>query len=209
MESKLPHAEYDELIVTVGLEWLAQYSRFLRRSPELLETLAARQDAYEMVPIPRQILDHLAVPGLVGSGSLGLLEQEAAGFMPSAVDGQAIADFQSVAVDVVREFVSALNTGQAPKAASLFGQTFVNADGRNRDEIVAALMGLFDHAPDQRLRIDDLRAAGRTLTECVVNLCGAWSASAEPAAVTEPIALEFIVGKDSDNTIAITGVRAI
>src|SRR5436853_7911054 len=69
-------AGYDQIVVNIGLEWLVQYARFLRRSPELVEGLASRPEDFELIPIPKVLLERLAVPGLLGSGNLGDIDPE-------------------------------------------------------------------------------------------------------------------------------------
>src|ERR1700743_3579543 len=52
----------------IGVEWLKQYAQFLRRTPELARRLAEETSDFEFVPVPRELLDRLAVSGIAGAG---------------------------------------------------------------------------------------------------------------------------------------------
>ena len=66
-----PESDDDEVLARMGIEWLNQYARFLRRTPDVVARLAADDGDFELIPVPKKLLDRLAVPGIVGSGSLG------------------------------------------------------------------------------------------------------------------------------------------
>ena len=68
----------DALLQRVGIEWLNQYARFLRRTPDFASRLAAESEAFDLVPIPKKLLDQLADPGLIGSRTCASVSMSAA-----------------------------------------------------------------------------------------------------------------------------------
>lgn len=48
---------------TVSLSWLQNYANNIRSNPELLQSLQAETSQFEMVPVPRGIIEGLAKRG--------------------------------------------------------------------------------------------------------------------------------------------------
>lgn len=50
----------DPFFMQLSREWLMQYSRFIRRRPDVVKRLSERTDEFELVPVPCLLLNELA-----------------------------------------------------------------------------------------------------------------------------------------------------
>jgi hypothetical protein len=215
MSTENNHASYDQIVVNIGLEWLTQYARFLRRSPELLENFADRPGEFELIPIPRMLLDRLAVPGMVGSGNLGGVDSQAQRLLDfdlGAISGNRAAPPLEPVFDCVREFAAALDAGDASRAAALFSPRFIDQDGRSGAEVQQTLDLLFARTSNRRFQVSTVAEVHTSEAECVVHVNAAWRASdaAQGAeAISERVKLEMVLGRQSGGNWSISGLRSL
>jgi hypothetical protein len=211
MRDATPRAGYDRAVVDIGLEWLTQYARFLRRSPELVAGLAERDADFELVPIPRLLLDQLAVPGLVGSGQLGDAGDDADRLadVDALFHDRAVAEVPPEAIDVVRRFASAIAHGDAAAVRALLCNAFIDPDGRSADDVSRRLADLFDGSGDRGWTVHDVAATSPGGAECVFRVNGTWRAVVPGAVdVTEDVALDVIAGPDAEGVWRIRSIRS-
>jgi hypothetical protein len=174
-------AELDPVVTQVASDWLAEYARFLRRSPEVAARLAERPEEFELVPIPRMLLDRLAVPGIMGSGGLGDAEDDIERLRALAEDpetqGAGPRPVDEGAAEVVHRLANALARGDVDGALRLFSPAFVDRDGRNLREIRETLAGLVGATTARRLEVVDLATEAGAAGEVVVRGTGRWHVS--------------------------------
>lgn len=208
-------AGYDQTVVKIGLEWLTQYARFLRRSPELLENFTDRPSEFEIIPVPKILLERLAIPGVVGSGNLGGVDPEVRNFLDLDIPGifqNTTQPSHEEVFDQVREFAAALDAGDASRAAALFSPHFISSDGKSGAEVRRTLDLLFARTSDQRFQISTVAEVHASETECVMHVKGLWRAS-DPAggaeAFSEKVNLEMVLDRRTTGGWSITGLRSL
>jgi hypothetical protein len=206
---------YDEVVVKIGMEWLAQYARFLRRSPELVEGLAERPEDFEMIPIPKVLLNRLAVPGIVDSGNLGDIDPEILQFLNldlGAISRKAAIAARDAAFERIREFAAAIAGGDATRATALFSPQFINPDGMNAAEIHQTLQRLFESTYNRRFEVNDIREVRTSEQDLVARLDASWSAAESAGSadsLAEKVCLEFILELNTDGEWEISAVRSV
>ncbi len=60
-------ATTDPFFYQLSREWLVQYVQLSRRAPGFVERLRERPDEFELVPVPRALLNELAAEAADGS----------------------------------------------------------------------------------------------------------------------------------------------
>lgn len=207
--------QFDSVILSIGTEWLTQYARFLRRSPELVECLAHRSEEFELIPVPKVLLNRLAVPGIVGSGGLGDIDPEILRLLDVGLKTTprkfAISSRQA-AFDKIREFTEAIGSGDAVRVVGLFSPNFTNVDGKGAAEISAKVKRLFRDTTDQRFDVLDIEEIHGSNVEVVARVNAAWSAIAneEPAKrASEAMCLEIFLECQADGSWKISALRSL
>jgi hypothetical protein len=217
--------EFDAILMRLGLEWLTQYARFLRRDPVVVASLRDRRGEFEMVPVPKTILSHLALPGLVGSGNLGggsecfldhlLGDHEVlteAGAFPEdgRLNGQEAG--ASPLVALVREFAANLGAGDLSRLSALLSERFLDADGRTRDDIETIADALIQATKGGRVFFPkDVTETSRSDTGATVRVSGRWEWH-EPEGQTdgcEELALEFLFEPDEWGVWKIANIKSL
>ncbi len=214
----VPHND-DELVAQVSAEWLAQFARFLRRSPELIAKLVERSDDFEFVPVPKMLLDHLAVPGIMSSGSLGGVDVDLAGLLElgrhSRAEPLPTRDPRSLeeALNRVREFAAALQAGDMVSASRLLSLQFLDQDGRDLTEFQNIVRGLVAGTRERTLSILDTQEVRGSDSELVFRVKARWIAVAGDATsehrVCETVSLEVTMERQSDGDWKIAGLRSV
>ena len=163
----------DSIVMRIGVDWLTQYARFLRKSPETVARLQERTGEFDMIPFPRELLDRLAVPGLVGSGRLGSavdvgtdallqLRLQPGPSLPLAkgppVPMPGISTSQRDAgndspLQRIRDFAQAMEGGDLSALRELISPSFLDAEGRRSEDILGALKVLIEQTAARRLFI--------------------------------------------------------
>jgi hypothetical protein len=206
---------YDHTVVKIGLEWLTQYARFLRRSPELLKSFDDRPGEFESIPIPKVLLERLAVPGMVGSGTLGGVDSQARRLLEfdlEAISQHAKAPPADELFGVVRAFATAVDAGDAARAGLLFSPGFIDSDGKSGAEVQCVLNLLFGRTSNRRFRVSTIAQALASETEGVLHVNAHWQASAVGAdaeEISERIKLEIVVERQPDAAWRISGLRSL
>jgi hypothetical protein len=206
-------AGYDEVVINIGLEWLVQYARFLRRSPELIEGLRDRPDDFEVIPIPKIVLERLAVPGILGSGSLGAQDPEIhrlIEFDLAALSQKVPAASREAALNVIYRFASAIDTGDSARAGALLSSRFLNPDGKDAAEVHATLRRLFDRTSNRRFEIVAIEDRHASELEFGARVTAKWSASTGGGdTLTETVCLDILLERQSDGDWTILAARSV
>lgn len=216
--NQLSEHGYDPVIVSVGMEWLVQYARLLRREPELIHKLAERAEEFELIPIPKVLLNRLAAPGILGAGNLSdfsLALQQLLKLDPTISHEPAGRDQPSrdLAFGRIREFAAAIEAGDLAGASNLFSPTFVNQDGYSVAEVQAILEHLVEHTCDRRFQILSIHETHGSSTEVVTKVDAIWGAAnyhdGSADSVTEPVCLEVILEWQPEGDWKISGLRSV
>jgi hypothetical protein len=176
--------------------------------------LAARPDDFELIPIPKVLLERLAVPGLLGSGNLGdidpqiqrVFEMDLAQFVPGAPAASRDAAFRCV-----RTLAEAIDRGDADAARALCASGFVDPDGRSADEMLARLQELFDRTASRRFSVLGIEEVHGSDTEIVARVRASWQASladGDGPDASEIVILDVVVNRTDDGAWTITGLRS-
>ncbi len=209
---------YDPLTVGIGMEWLAQYARFLRRSPELADNLAQRPDEFELVPIPKVLLNRLAVPGILGSGNLGEIDAEMRSILELDLDALSrrfIAHNQAsqqAAFDRIHEFAAKIEAGDVDAASNLLSPRFINQDGDSAAEVKAVLDALVQRTCDRRLQVLSIEEKHTSDTEVVAGVSAMWSAARHDhgaGEISEAVSLEMVLERQPEGDWKISGLRSV
>ena len=208
-------ANYDQVVVNIGLEWLTQYARFLRRSPELVERLAGRSGEFELIPIPKVLLERLAVPGLVGSGGLGGVDPEIQRFVEfdPAKFPLLVETSRGRALDTIREFAAAIDAGNSTAAYAMLSPRFINPDGENAAEVHDTLERLFERTSNRRLQVHSIEEKHGAEAEFAAKVNATWTACAEQDRGADPVSetvwLEILLDRQPEGDWRISGVRSV
>jgi hypothetical protein len=208
----------DAALVRIGVEWLSQYVRFLRRAPEVVAKLAADVSSFEMVPVPRNLLDQLAVSGLVGSARLAspIDLRIVEGLRTAAADAGANRQGEGPSssgdpMGAAGAFALAIERGSLPDIADLISSRFLDDDGRSPDDILTSIKRLTDGTTSRRLRVLNACETRRSAREAAVVLSVAWDAQslegASPA-ISESLSLEVLLELNGDERWKIASVRS-
>jgi hypothetical protein len=151
----------DRMVVQIGSDWLAQYARFIRRSPVVVTKLADRPEEFELVPIPRMLLDRLAIPGIIESGMLGDWNADLKKLVQLSTDPTLVIGYPDAppqkATEVVSQLRSALENGAVEALRRLISPNYIDQDGRDCGELQAALEYLIKRTVDRRLDVTQMR----------------------------------------------------
>jgi hypothetical protein len=219
-ESETSIDPVDPMIAQIGVEWLNQYARFLRRTPELVTRLAADSADFELVPVPKKLLDRLAVPGIVGSGSLGgRIDPEIEELLrigvvdePAVVSGPKPASTGDGPVAVIEALGVAIENGRLEDAMELLSPHFLDEDGRNPQDIRTAVARLIGETAHRRFRIAKASETRRSPRDTTISVIVAWDAapvSNMPApAISEEVTFEVILEEDEDNRWKIVSLKS-
>lgn len=215
---------FDDAVLRAGLDWLAQYARFQRKSPSTLAPLAESPDDFELVPVPKDLLvglarsrGRLAVPDLSDPALVqirrplrGQLRAAAspAPVSPRGPDGLVAALRRwrgSPAVFApalaVERLTAALEGGDVNAAMRLVSPRYLDADGRGSDHLRAALARLLAETILRRATVVRLVETARGADEVSLSTEIAWEATLEgdpPERVVERLLLELHFTRDLD-----------
>jgi hypothetical protein len=169
-------------------EWLTHYARLRQRAPKLAERLAQQGDEFELVPVPRRLLQTLAAPGADPSLTLAdLLTRDADA---AAGDGGPLT--------LAKAFADAMAAGSATDVKVLLSPGYLDGDGRRANEIGAALDHFLSGKTGRSCTVLDAAEVQRTPGNALVRLRLAWSETAAGAAARqEEVTLELLVERDA------------
>lgn len=179
----------DSLLERVADEWLRQYSQFRRVDGELTNDLQQRPDEFELVPVPRKLLQFLAAPEAAMTETFEDELRELFGRAdPPPVEVSALGQLLSARAPVtrkrpewlwqmVRELAAALERGDASECARLLAADFRGPAGQNREEIMLRLEQLIKATELRRVIPLDLDVVmlGEDLLEAELRLV--WEAN--------------------------------
>jgi ketosteroid isomerase-like protein len=198
MSSGLFHTDWytDPPWDNVSLSWLINYVKNIRSNPELSKALAAEKDQFEMVPMPKEVIQHLAQSRLV-STSVGFTS----------------AQHLDVVGDVVRKFVRALETEKPDDAAALLSPTYKDAEGRDANGIKTLLRKMAAASSGLRIVPFSTQSLLQVGDHLVATLQVAWEVNLkEGAASVRKSAnsqLEVVLEKDPHGGWKISGIRTL
>jgi hypothetical protein len=194
MSSGLFHTEWytDPPWDKVSLTWLINYVRHIRTNPVLSRALEAEKTDFEMVPMPKEVIQHIASSKL-SSTSIGAIS---------------IANIDQVA-DVVRSFSDALESGKIDDAVALLSPKYSDAHGRDATKLKEVLHNLHAAAPGLKIvpfSTDNILLLGNRLLATVQV---AWQAKIGRAPTSASAEIELLLEKDTKGHWTITSVRAL
>jgi hypothetical protein len=209
----------ESMLTRMGVEWLNQYARFLRRTPELVARLAEDTADFELVPVPKKLLDQLAVPGIVGSGSLGgRVDSEIEELLRIGASDEPVVISSTFGLTdggpaaVASEFGNAIENGSIDKVMELLSPNFLDDDGRNISEVQSAIARLIDETEERRFRIVNMSESRRTARDATVRLAVDWNAipmgDALVAAISEKAHLELLLERDEHEQWKIVSLKS-
>jgi hypothetical protein len=216
---------HDPILLRIGTDWLVQYARFLRRSPEVVNRLIEQTEEFELVPVPKALLGELAVPGIVGSGGLGgdvdvtleRLLRTRDTLAPAAITGAAVLateirdDAATGVLDALRRFARSLEEGHLDEVASLIDSRYLDADARTGRELLAELRRLIEDTEDRRLLVIGLTDMVQHGDDASVRVDVVWDARRtvdhEVVRITEPLTIAAQLRREPDDRWAISGLR--
>lgn len=181
---------------SVSLSWLINYVRNIRSNPVLSKSIAAQTGEFEMVPMPKEVIQHLAESRRVSTS-------------PGAASLQNI---QQVS-DVLGKFSQALEAGKLEDAATLLSPNYRDANGRDAARLKEDLKKLLANASGLKIvpfSTDNLIVLGDRL---LANIQVAWQATVKEgkAAVSKNASsqIELVLEKGPKGGWMISGIRAV
>ncbi len=204
MSSGLFHTDWytDPPWDSVTLSWLINYAQNIRTNPALTQALNAEKEQFEMVPMPKEVIQHLAASRRV-STSVGMINQAASIQHTEQVN------------NVIRSFSQALESGKLEGIASLLSPNYKDASGRDAAHLQAdlrKLVGSFSNLRIVPFSTDNLIVLGNRL---VANIQVAWEATTKAHAGAAPVqksassTVELILEKNPAGAWAIAGIRVL
>jgi hypothetical protein len=197
--------ESETVVLQVLSDWLAQYARFLRRAPGVLDNLGSRDEEFEVVAVPRLLLDRLAVPGIGNSGGLGDWTEEMDRIVALATGPQPTPEAPRghSGERVVEALCRAIEDGDAAAALALFSPAFVDEDGRRLRDMRGLLDRVIADTETRRLVVSELELEPRSAGEVSIRVHGRWSADE----VTEELDLRLTIARDAFDEWRIIDLR--
>jgi hypothetical protein len=179
----------------VSLSWILNYVNNIRTNPVLAQAVANERDQFEMVPMPKEVLDHLATSRRV-STVVG----------PSSVANVTLVN------EVLTKFTQALETGRLEDAAGMLSPDYHDASGRNANQVMGDLRRLLGGVSGLKIvpfSTDDLLVIGSRL---LANIQVAWTADVKEGAgssrKTAAAHVELVLEKNKHGAWSISSVRA-
>ena len=179
----------------VSLSWILNYVNNIRTNPVLAQAVANEKDQFEMVPMPKEVLDHLAKSRRV-----------------STVVGPSSVANVTMVNEVLTKFTQALETGRLEDAAGMLSPTYRDASGRNASQVMGDLRKLLGDVSGLKIvpfSTDDLLVIGDRL---LANIQVAWTADVKEGARSERKSaaahVELVLEKSKQGAWSISSVRA-
>jgi hypothetical protein len=183
------------MIMEMGAEWLRQYLRLRRQAPELAAELAKQTDQFELVPIPKHLLERLT-------------GREDA---PQAPAVQAADTSGNPRKAVAEAFATALGAGNINQVMALISSHFIDADGRRRLEIRKAIEALIGESVQRACRVLEFAESEVSQRAATVRLRLQWTAAADARQppLQEEVTLELLLQQDKPGVWQISRIATV
>ena len=201
------------------LEYLSHYARFAARAPDLVERLQQDRTDFEMVPIPRLLLNQVSA----AEGGIPVLKTEARitdfqrWLSTAAVtcDGlhptRACVQTDDTPVRIARQLVAAIAAGSVARVAALLSPDFLDEDARNRAEVCSALETFCSGTTDRTFATHATEEIQRSEHDCTVRIAGNWRATrTEPLSqdISEQVSLYVLLERRDDHEWKVLSIRS-
>jgi len=209
----------DRMVTQIASDWLAQYARFVRRAPELVAKLGDRSEEFELVPVPTVLLNRLAIPGVMASGTLGGWDADLQRLVDLAEDpdlaGATGADPGAPppdAAEVIHRMRAAIEGGEVEQLDALISANYLDPDGRGQAEIRATFEQLIRDTSDRTLDLAELQATRPGPAEIRVTGRGHWrsrpAGSGIEGEIDEDVEFEATLSQDAAGRWSIAELTA-
>jgi hypothetical protein len=166
----------------VSRSWLLRYINTIRTNPRLVAAMRADENEFEMVPMPRELLRHLA------STAVAPPPAPAPAPAPAAAPRTAIARMASVEIGrvapellaLIRRLDAALEKGDLAAVMAEISDRYRDASGRDEVALKADLQKLFDVTSARRIvphKVENVQSSGIHIS---AEILAAWDAMVTP-----------------------------
>ena len=213
-------ALYDPWEYTLIKDWITNYVRFTRISPELTERFANNAAEFKMIPIPNKLFDSLRnfnIP-TTRSSSSGF-----PGFGPQAgfTDPTPYYNEKLSKLEVARHFdhlaqlatafADDIESGDIKKAMSVISDDYLDVQSRGKDQLLADIQKLLESTQNRKLilaHVDEFSVIGEKIC---TKVSGAWKAlmTADKKAYSEIFTLELIFQLSNDRQWKISSIEIV
>ncbi len=205
-------------------DWLVQYFRFLKISPEVIASMKERADEFELVPVPKslsqRIMDMPMEMKMMGRSASSFMDDPFSKLSPQHDTLPTDALRNKIAVteklrsypiiaDLMRSFVNALEEGDVEAALKVISDDYADESGRNKDSLKEALIQLMNLSSSRRVMLVHAEKFDYVDGMIVAQTTGAWEArfSQDEAKSSEFFALELIFAQDKNGNWKIRSIK--
>jgi hypothetical protein len=220
---------FDPFVERLGRDWLIQYARLIRIAPELVTRLRDREDEFELVPVPRPLVDALATPfetfdEVEADVSGPMRTLEFLGWSPTIPftdfgpqigidDRQELAGLKPGLDGLIREILVGLEQGDLDRVMAGVSPSYADEEGRGPDELRKSLEQFVELSRSRRLIALGARSPRVSERQLLVSAALAWEArladekgGGEPASGIALIELAYDAGDARWAAVGMTGV---
>lgn len=197
-------------------DWMVQYFRFLKVSPEVIGAMKERADEFEMVPVPKSISQKIkSMPldlrhgGTASVFTADPFSMSSGDTLRSKVETVEKLRNYPVLVDLMRSFIVALEAENIDAALSFVSDDYVDASGRDKSSLKKALTGLKNSSSKRRVILVHADQYAYIDGMIIARVTGAWEATLgkEGASSSEFFALELIFAHDKKGEWKIRSIK--
>jgi hypothetical protein len=178
----------------LSLSWLLNYVNIIRTNPVLSQAVLSDREQFEMVPMPKEVLEHLATSRR----------------LTTVVGPASVANVTRVNT-VLSHFIQAIEGGNLEEAAGMLSPNYRDANGRDGKQVMQDLRKIAESV--SRLKIvpfstDDLLVLGNRL---LANIQVAWEADIKHDGTHQTAAshVELLLEKDAHGAWTIGSIRVV
>jgi hypothetical protein len=215
-------------------DWIVQFYRLKRVSPESMASLKERTDEFETIPVPKSLSARLGEMATFGPGggfgfddfmataseaSLEFHDPFSTVSTPAPeslilrknAEGLAKLRHYPMLVDTFRAFCAALESGEERAVGDLIADDYADAEGRDRKAILAQTKRLMDKTSKRRIlpvHADNLEVVGKNMAATIT---GAWESKMDGVdqALSEFFRLEVVFTPQPDGAFRISAIRHV
>jgi hypothetical protein len=179
----------------LSLSWLLNYVKNIRTNPELVKAITAEKEQFEMVPMPKEVIQHLAASRQV-STSVGLAS-------PKNLE---------VVTDIVRRFGRALESEKVDEAVALLSPNYHDAFGRDARRMRELLRSVASAGSKLRIVPFNTESIIQLKDHLIANLQVAWEVTVKEGgkdAAKSAFSNVELVLENSGRGWVITSVRVV
>jgi hypothetical protein len=198
MSSDIFHSDWytDPPWDDVSLAWLVNYVKNIRTNPALSQAVSRERDQFEMVPMPKNVLDHLAnsrrVSTVVGRNSIGSI---------------------TTVNTMLSQFIQAVEAGKLEDAGRMLSANYRDAFGRDAKKVMQDLKMVLGGVSNLKVvpfSTDDLLVIGDRI---LANIQVAWQGDVKQGVISsnqaEAAHIELILEKDAKGQWSISSLRML